>query len=241
MALNERKRQQKLAKKKAKRKEVAKAARRSLSPGFNPFGLLANADRLARAADGPIHECLVPRGLFDGGLGSVLLSRKLDQGLLAVAVFLLDVHCLGVKDAFLRIVTPLEYGELVKGANMQQALESVAPAYARKLIEDSIAYARSLGLNPHPDYESAKRILGAIDPAECRESFEFGKDGKPFYVSGPNDTPARIRQIVATLDQHCGPGGYHYLAMLRGGDDFGEFDEDDGDYEAGEWADEEEE
>lgn len=214
MALNERKRQKKLAKKKAKRKEVAKAARRSLSPGFNPFGLLANAERLARAADGPIHECLVPRGLYDQGIGSVVLSRQLDQGLRALGVFLVDVHCLGVKDAFLRIVTPLEYDEMVEGMNLHETLEPVAPACARKLIEDSIAYARSFGLNPHPDYESAKRIFGALDPAECAESFEFGRNGKPFYVSGPNDTQARSQQIIRTLEQHCGLGGYDYLMML---------------------------
>lgn len=230
MALNERKRQKKLAKKKAKRKEIAKAARRSMPSGFNHFGLLATPDRLAHVADGPIHECLAPRELFETGIGSVMLSRQLDQGLLAVAVILVDVFCLGVKDAFLRIVTPFEYDEFVAGASAQQTLEPIAPACARKLVEESIAYAHSFGLNPHPDYARTKRIFGALDPAECTESFEFGKDGKPFYFTGPNDTPARIRQILATLEQHCGPGGYNYLALLGGFDEVDDFEEDD-DYE----------
>jgi hypothetical protein len=217
MALNEKKRQKKLQKEKAKRKEIAKAARRSLGTGLsgpNPYGTLATAERLARASDGPIHQCLVPRELFENGIGSVLVSREVGDGLLAVAILLVDVYCLGVKDAYLRIVTPLEYDDFLRDIALHETLERVTPAYARKLVEDSVAYARDLGLSPHPDYEKTKRIWGTIDPAECPVNFEFGKDGKPFYVTGPNDTPARVRQVMEALTQSRGPNEFHYLAGL---------------------------
>ena len=35
----------------------------------------------------------------------------------------------------------------------------------------------------------------------------FGRDGVPFYLSGPYDNP---RSVVRTLDRTCGEGKYHY-------------------------------
>ncbi len=211
MALNEKKRQQKLAKKKNRRKELAKVARQKMSAGYS---LLTDTKRLARIAAAPIHECLMPRELFQLGMGNLMVTRKLESGNLAIGVFLLDTFCLGVKDAFLRIITPFEYDQYVDGMRQHETPQRIEPAYARKLIEDCAAYARAVGLAPHPDYAAAQLILGDIDPAECTDEFVFGKDGKPFYVNGPNDTPARQKQIIQTLTQHCGPGGYDYLMML---------------------------
>jgi len=238
MALNEKKRQKKLQKRKARRKEVAKALRRSTALGAavsNRFGDLATPERLARASDGPLYQCLAPREIFDNGIGTVVVSREVGDGLLATAILLVDTFCLGVKDAFLRILTPWEYEEFVEGLGMNETLERVTPAYARKLVEGSIAYARASGLEPHPDYENAKRIWGAIDPAECPTEFEYGKDGKPLYVSGPNDTLARQRQIVDALMRSRGTGEFDYVIGLNPGggllagdsDEFLDDDEDD--------------
>lgn len=78
-------------------------------------------------------------------------------------------------------------------------------------MEGAAAYARGLGFSPHPNYHKAKLLFGTIDPGECAEEFEFGKDGMPFFISGPNDTVERCRQIVSTLTHSCGPGGFHYF------------------------------
>jgi hypothetical protein len=42
---------------------------------------------------------------FSQGMAEVRLSRKLADGMVASGVFLVDLHCLGVKDAYLRIAT----------------------------------------------------------------------------------------------------------------------------------------
>jgi hypothetical protein len=42
----------------------------------------------------------------------------------------------------------------------------------------------------------------------------FGKDGKPFFMSGPYDTPARCRRIIDTLTRRCGPEGFHYTVAV---------------------------
>jgi hypothetical protein len=46
------------------------------------------------------------------------------------------------------------------------------------------------------------------------ETFSFGNDGKPFVMSGPNDSPTRIRRIVDTLAKRAGPGGFDYVVHV---------------------------
>jgi hypothetical protein len=46
------------------------------------------------------------------------------------------------------------------------------------------------------------------------ETFSFGKDGKPFLMSGPNDSRTRIRRILDTLVKHAGPDGFDYIIRV---------------------------
>src|SRR5713101_8866677 len=107
MALDARKRQQKLAKKAAKRKAVV-ATKKSMGEGG---GLVSHGRHTMPTAGAPIHECLIPDSLFDMGLGNVIVSRKMPNGFIGAAFFLLDVFCLGVKDAFYDVMSPAEYDE----------------------------------------------------------------------------------------------------------------------------------
>ncbi|MFQ5825644.1 MAG: hypothetical protein ACE5JB_16520, partial [bacterium] len=77
--------------------------------------------------------------------------------------------------------------------------------------EGAVAYAKDLGFSPHPDYRIANKILGDIDPDVCPMSFEFGKDGKPFFIAGPYDTPKKCKMIMDTLTKRCGQDGFHYM------------------------------
>jgi hypothetical protein len=196
-----------LQKKKAKR--AAKAKERKKAPGHSgaivPSGLIAGL-----AA--PFHECWWPENLFknNSGFGQVVVSRRAG-GQILVAVFLLDVFCLGAKDAFIRPLSGALYEELLEGIRGDGPLKQVEPACARKLVESAVAYARGLGLPPHKDYAKASRIFGDIDADACPQSFDFGRDGKPFYSAGPYDSPVFIRRVMRTLEQHCGADGFHYL------------------------------
>jgi len=62
------------------------------------------ASQIVLAANAPIHECLVPANLFERGIGNLVFSRSLPGGRTALAMFLLDVFCLEVKDTFFTVV-----------------------------------------------------------------------------------------------------------------------------------------
>jgi hypothetical protein len=213
MPRDERKRQEQLARRTAKRKKHLQALKTSTTA--TP-GLVTDVMQVRRAAGSPVHECLVPDNLFELGMGNVVFSRKTQGGRILAAVFLLDVFCLGVKDALTRSVSEGEYRSLVQHITRDAPLESMPPSCLRKLVEETEAYARDLGFSPHPDYRVAREIFGDVDKSACPMSFQLGKDGKPFYISGPRDTPERSRAIIDILLERCGPEGFDYL-MLAGG------------------------
>jgi len=204
MASDAKKRQKKLERRAAKRKDKKQQLSRAQHLGL--------AERLTDAARFPILNCWITHSVETQGIGWVILSRELPSRQVAVVSFLVDRYCLGVKDVFAEMLPRSDYDhKYLRKMHTDMPARSVAPAEARKFVEEAVAYARGLGLHPHADYSRAMLLFGSVNPAESDAVFEFGKDGKPFFVSGPNDTPARCRQILATLDSTCGPDGHHYL------------------------------
>jgi hypothetical protein len=201
MALDPRKRQKKLERRKAKQKAERRVLARRQSRGLPA--------RLREASTAPILHCAIGDEIRRQGIGQVLVSRQLKNGAVAFAVFLVDIFCLGVKDAFADILPRAIYDEKIYNKMARQArMIPSPPERARKLIEGAVRYASDLGLPPHPDYAAAEPIFGDVAAEACTEEFAYGKDGKPFFYAGPYDDQLRCRQILCTLENHCGPDGF---------------------------------
>jgi hypothetical protein len=161
----------------------------------------AAADRLSRDPDSEA-----------GGFAQVLLARQERASKVTVTGFLVDVYCLGVKN-----VTDPEVmgsGSLTGYVAMYYAAFDhrplpIAVEQAQTIVHDAVAYARSLGFEPAAGFADAAVHLGT--PPGDRPVIGFGRDGKPFYFSGPYDEP---RKVVQTLERTCGTGNYHYAAHL---------------------------
>ncbi|WP_200834410.1 hypothetical protein [Amycolatopsis alkalitolerans] len=69
---------------------------------------------------------------------------------------------------------------------------------ARHLVFGAVEYARGLDFEPHRDFGDVAAHLGAW---EGPSAITFGRDGKPFYTSGPHDNPA---QVVKKLQRAVG-------------------------------------
>lgn len=205
MALDPRRRQKKAERRNAKQREKRKELARRQSDSSLPA-------LIERAATCPIlHACTLDT-LRKQGIGQVLISRELPGGKVAFATFLLDVYCLGVKDVFFNVAPRAQYDWKMYGklAGMGKVIH-LRPESARKLIEGAVEYARGHGLSPHPDYQHAKAIFGNLDAAASTEEFAYGKDGKPYFIAGPNDSAARCRYIMDTLTARYGDDGFHFL------------------------------
>jgi hypothetical protein len=151
--------------------------------------------------------------LLKNGFGQLVVARFKLSGDAEVGVFLVDLGCLGIKDAYFLNVSELDYDSkiLARMAESGGGKESLSPACARKLVEGAVRYAQDLGLAPHPDYKKACRVFGGIRSEECDRTFTYGQDGKPLFVQSPNDSPEFAQHVMATLTRRLGADGFHYI------------------------------
>ena len=62
-------------------------------------------------------------------------------------------------------------------------------------MRDLVAWSASLGVRPHRDFAVVERMFGDLDADACDVAFQFGREGKPLYIPGPNDAAA-IRRLL---------------------------------------------
>jgi hypothetical protein len=206
MVLDPRKRQKKLERRKAKERTKKRPCWNEIPtipwPGFN-------APRPRRSCTA---ACSKGLGTGDRHAARQPRIKQRHRGLCLVSggrVLPRREGCL-VRHHAARRIPRAGYGGLFR----EHKGRTITPEHARKLVEEAVAYARGFGLPPHPDYEKAKAIFGDIDAGRCQETFVFGREGKPFFVSGPNDSPARCRRIVAALTEHRGLDNFDYLVHV---------------------------
>jgi hypothetical protein len=200
------KEQKRAAKKKAKRqaKRAIIIRRSSSDPTI----------RLQGVAKWPLVRCLIGTAIGTKGIGHALIARREPAGGLVSALLLVDVYCLGVKDAFWRTGTSAELDEFVKKMEEVDELREVEPAYFAKLILGAVEYADLYGFSPHPGFQHASKLLDGIDPASCPTEFTYGKDGRPFYIQGPNESSAEAEAIMFAMQKVGGD----FMGMLPGDD-----------------------
>lgn len=200
------KQQKKLAKQKAKRqaKRTVLARRSSKDPTV----------RLQQTEKWPVVQALVSTGLWEEGIGYLVLAREDPDGGTVFASYLVDVFCLGVKDCFWEAGTREEYRNMIERMEEVQDLSPIKPACLVKIITGAVEFADSFGFSPHPDFRHASLLLAGIDPSTCREEYTFGRDGKPFYIQGPNESRGQAMAIAERVRE----AGGHYVAVASGED-----------------------
>lgn len=153
-----------------------------------------------------------PDGRVTGGTGSeglvgLMVARADRSSRVTVCGWLVDVYCLGVKNA--TGPTTMSSGALFDHSRLFFSAFATSPRtvpleLAQHLVHGAVAFAASFGFGPHPDFADTVPYLGTA-PGSC--PIRFGRDGIPFYVSGPHDNP---REVVAALEASAGAGNYHY-------------------------------
>ena len=205
MAQDPKKRQQKLQKKAAKRKsrqqDLARAASRLMAPS------------LRKAGEWPVHEVWFNTDWRDArALTQVIVSRLSPNGYFAVGNFLIDRSCLGVKNAFGKVMSEYDYHDFLRKLREHQDMVPGELNLAAKIVRDSIAYARQFGFQPNRDTPQAMLVLGDADPDLSPVEVTLGgSDGKPFFQAGPYDD---VDRILAKLMKAVGPDGFTYLLPI---------------------------
>jgi hypothetical protein len=195
---------QKRAKKAQRRKQVVAEKRRAETLEASlPAPVL-------RAAQTPIRHCFLTESVFEVGMGTLMLTRGATDHHLTLSSFLIDTFCLGIKDVMFESIEGEAFELYLEATDAGSPMVSVDPSYARKLLRDLAAWSQSISFAPHPDFAAVERIFGDVSADASDAVFQFGCDGKPFYIPGPNDTAPLIRRRVAQLAKHLGEDGFGF-------------------------------
>jgi len=214
MAQDEKRRQKALMKKRIKDK---RRKNRSHKTTFNPPGFADyyyKKSLIKRARDFPVFECLINPQWQEEGLARVLISRKQPNGKLTTGVFLVDIFCLGLKNTFCNADISLEDYESSLKMRMYQDTVPVNchPRLAHRIIHGAIEYAKDLGFEPQKEFALSRFVLDESSEADLSFNVEFGKDGKPFFIAGPDDD---VDYIIGKLSKRLGEGNFNFLYPLE--------------------------
>lgn len=161
----------------------------------------------------PVHEVLLSeKWEAENAIITALVARQSPRsGKIAAASFLVDLSCLGVKNAFVRICkSPDDYERRMRRHLLED--QPMRPAdfnLVAKIITEGHAYAQQLGLSSDPEYQQARLLLTGAQPESCATPIQLGgPEGKPLYIARTNDNVSRIMsQLVRIL----GPDGFYYM------------------------------
>ena len=162
---------------KAQRRKAIVAQKRQVEIAVNSVSGQVRAAQVE-----PIQHCLLSDGLFESGIGMLLLARGPSRLGVTAGVFLLDTSARGAKDVFLRSFGGYEFDEFVERMSLATPMLPVDPSHARKLLHDLVTWSREAGFAPHADYAKIEAIFGSVYPAACDTTFEFGRNGKPLLI-----------------------------------------------------------
>ncbi len=144
----------------------------------------------------------------DAGVAVVTVARKAGFNRLEFCTYLVDIWCLEVKDvAPPRIMDPSTYKDFIDFAYQAfpDGTQDISLNLAQAIVLGGVEYASRLGFQPHRDFEQARSLLGEWNG---QPELNFGRDGKPYYMSGPYDDPLKV---LRTLRETVGEGKFDYV------------------------------
>jgi hypothetical protein len=207
-------------KKKDKRPSLPRANPQIAISSIRPMKIFGPRYYLQHAHDYPIFGCWVMKGWKKEGITPVVVARKQAPDLVLFAVCMVDLYCLGVKNAFSDTGVSLAHFWRELPTMCIGTPEKCSVELAHEIIYGGIEYASHFGFQPHHDF-AAQMCDKVLDPPEAHpheNKVKFGKNGKPFFVAGPYDDESRIRSVIDTLARTAGSGNFNYLVDLDSSD-----------------------
>jgi hypothetical protein len=104
-----------------------------------------------------------------------------------------------------------EYQKLKISLFEETAISLFSPGKAYRIIIGAIEYAKRIGFKPQKDLYLSKYILEGLPDTDHDFQLKFGREGKPFFIAGPDDD---FEVILETLRRNVGEGNFHFIAPM---------------------------
>jgi hypothetical protein len=146
----------------------------------------------------PLDRCLVNKGWQEKGMANIIVVRRQEDSSFILGGYLVDLLCLGVKNAFCNAgISQKDLDENLTRIRQREPFEAIDFNFAKEIIFGGLEYARNLGFEPNADFKLARDVLGT-DPLTHDHEIHFGgPGGKPLFVSGPDDDEAAILEKLS--------------------------------------------
>ena len=196
---------------------------RHQASGGSLWSYAGKMDRIQHADQYPVEACYLNTDWKEQGLARIVVTRSQNDGRAIVGVFLVDIFCLGVKNAFCNegLTRRQIEDELLPRYYQNEEPTRIGINYAKEIIYGAVDYARSLGFEPHPDFELSRHVLGTEEFSRTRSLQFGGPEGKPLYIAGPDDDAPAVHR---KLRERLGENGFDFIMPA---DDWGALEEDE--------------
>lgn len=210
MPRDERKYQKALMKKRSKQK--ATSQQKTQQPTMTAF---SEQSILRRAREYPILECRISSDWQkeQPGLVQILVARQQPDGDICFGFYLVDKLCLGLKNTLAHAgFSPARYRSEFRDKVFRGTKAKDCPVeLAHQMIYASIEYAAQFGFEPERDFALSQYMLEPRGELQETYKITFGRNGKPFFIAGPDDNVARI---MRQLEKTAGAGNFDFLAPM---------------------------
>jgi hypothetical protein len=161
----------------------------------------------------PILECWISADWKNGsGLVEILLARQQPNGKICCGSYLVDKFCLGLKNTFAKTnLSPERYQDHYDKLSSRQTLIECPIELAHQMVYEGIDYAAQFGFEPQRDWAQSQYVLEPRGELEEPYKLTFGKNGKPFFISGPYDD---VKKITSQLEKTAGRGNFDVLILM---------------------------
>lgn len=160
-------------------------------------------------------ECTINPRWEEEGEAYIIVTRMHITGNVTVAIFDVDIWCLGVKGAMVKYnLDSGEYESFKDYMYLPEDYESIDYYDAHSIIYGALKYAGKQGLKPSPDFELARYILEEDTKEIPLKKYKFGgHKGRPLLSLSSR---FEIAKYAGILDRTIGQDNYDldYIKMV---------------------------
>ena len=169
--------------------------------------------------------CYVTNDIDRAKMGHVIVTRRHTGGRISMAVYLVDMACLGVKDSFYRLrMEDYEFDDFL--GDRRDMFRECSYEEAHNRVWGSVAYAEEAGIAPDKSFGLTQYMLEEDTDDVPLIAYEYGKDGKHFLTCRSELEASRYLPLMR---KNLGEGNYHYIIGI-GDPGFGDDEDYDEDY-----------
>lgn len=152
----------------------------------------------------PVFKCYINKNWEQAKIANLMVLRNHVNGQVSGAIFLVDLLCLGVKDAtWFFNVDADEKIELYEQA-VSSSME-IPYALAHNIVYAGLEFAAEYQIKPHADFGVARYALEEDDESVELIEIETGEDGIPHLMQSH---PGQYADAHSKLIKYAGPGNF---------------------------------